>query len=997
MVRWQNIYFAFLGLCFLFVFYDLKTKRTEVGYFSRYLEFKSFPLISLCADLNVTSNDYHAIGNCTNYQNSTNPYVNLVCYVTKLKLTKELIPSQIIEYARSIEMHQMFNVTTDNYAIKRSSIYLNNMHICMTFKIDESKTLNNTNNITKINTTLPSPFKYEEQINSIRWDQIDYLNPSTFVVKPKFTAFILNKYHVSAKLFVVSDKELSYLFSLYKFLQYCNPKNLQCNAGQLVVTKTFYTKLQHPYTTDCFFYDKANFDFTVNPVYSRVACISECLKSVFPKFSYLYTKKDDYPLNRSKAQSFNQRECHSKCSKDDCVRTFHYTSNWRNLSTSKPLIKVIFLNNQYQIVTYSTMSQLTYLLQLTSYLCLIYNNNLIVQIIIIYKELVRHLIKISFTRKLGNLLGKEQISIRIYFLSVNLAIFLLFKTLDGVIKENKNQNDNSFMSYTDYPLNYTHILVTICFPLNHILKNEFKEVFLNKFDSYKNNEKMSEHDHLKLNDLLLNRFTINELNNLTKEASDLIKARIAFNDLHGEDIRNNKKIVFQPSFRLLNQTHRVLNVTLYSKCFVYNVSKVELPIQRLFRMSSAIFQILHNHEFSHFTITEKNQYPTFQDVKLFTDCNIQRILDKSYEKESCKMYRQKIDGCERRNRCVEKCIKKSYAQKFKRIPFNVVYGLDERIRDVNGLEVERVDPFVDQNPKLKQIEQFCAEKFRLKDCEFANYINLHSCTNEDFRFNEIKIRLYLPSLVALDVNRWTFSEYFNQTTTMLTVLFGFSMPGILRFIFKCIRIIFKMNLNSINKFRPVIRALLFLFMVYNFGTILNRVIGDKDLLPYSAYRAFDSFSLPRVTTCVKYNYTEIENRFEKVKLNGLLLDELTSHITIDKLYRKIAIYSKDLQPVTVDVKKLTSNRKHEYHNLSFRHFYFQNYKCFLMKIDIVYDTNNYDLFYLDDMIKMYLNYDAPIERMTYSLSPQNTINFNEINDIKLNCLHLISFESYFVS
>lgn len=995
MVRWQNIWLLLLGLNLWFIFEDLTDHKNDVAFLSKYEKMVTVPQISMCVSMHVSRNPYSSVQNCENID-SSNPYADFVCHVSK---QDTIIPTKIIKYARSIRIHRMFNVTSNEYEFKASSIYMNKFHLCITYETNESLRLNISENQTE------TKLDYDNLIKTIDWNDVDYLRTSTYVPEIKMVAQIFNVYNVSAYLYIDSSNSRAYSFSLHKFFQHCNPKDSICNSGQIVLSMTNYTKLKYPYKTNCFDYERAKFNFTKNNINSKVSCLIECRKLFNPKLNYLYTENDNYELkdeNSTTPNSSYTSYCRKLCAGTDCVKIFYYSISWRSLSTSLPIIKLILSDVQYEITTYPVTSQLSYLLQFTSFLCLFYNNNLIAQIMKFHKESTNHLNTFEYGKHLGNSLKKEFVILRIYGVALLLSIILFYNMTDIVIKENQDQTDLSYMAYMDYPINYTHILVTICFPIIEILKDE-KRIHADFYDSLNRtdqklngtNQKLSEYDILKLNDRLLKEFTLNRLNEITKNESELISATFVYNHLSLRSIKSNGVVSFQPTFRLMNQTKNMVNLTLYGKCFSYNVSRSEYPIQRIFRMSIAYFKILNGHFFSHFVITENDQLPTFIHHKLFTICHLHKLVYKGYKSSTCENYRKSKDGCSSRNECINECIKHGYAKRFRKIPFMIANRLDEKIVDRYGLQVDRVEPYIDQNPEIDIIAKKCWTKFNLTDCVLYTYVNQNSCAKEEFVFNSIRIRLYLPVCREVSMNRWSIVEFANILLTILTVLFGFSAPSILIFILKCVRLIFKIRLSHLKKFEPFIRALLFLWMLHTFDLILLRALSNTPL-PNTAYEAFENFHLPRVTTCVSYNFSNITETFkrENKTLTGHILNELTANITIDKLYDRIVFYSENLTTLTINTEQLVKSPNLFVNILSYETFYFQNFKCFNLKLEIFYNASNQKLYEIDDMIRIYLNPNAPIKRMLFSLSPPDTINFNELNTIKNNSINLFSYERY---
>ena len=109
-------------------------------------------------------------------------------------------------------------------------------------------------------------------------------------------------------------------------------------------------------------------------------------------------------------------------------------------------------------------------------------------------------------------------------------------------------------------------------------------------------------------------------------------------------------------------------------------------------------------------------------------------------------------------------------------------------------------------------------------------------------------------------------------------------------------------------------------------------------------------------------------------------------------------YTRNLTEQTISGKEMVEKDEDKPdEDISYEVFFFQKYKCFNIELGITYDTNNPKLFYIDDMIRLYVGNDAPIGQMFYSLSPPNTINFNQLNRFFESCLHLNIFESYYVS
>jgi len=276
MARWQNIWILFLGLNFLIVLDNLNDQKTDVSYFSTFSLIDTLPMISACVPLKE---------NFVDCKEDSDPYSKLLCFVSRMS-KKGVIPSEVIKYAVSLDIHRMFNVNAINYDLKRSSIYINNFHICMAYDILKKPNLNSTNEEKK-----QTLFKYDQQIYKIDQRKKDFLLSESKSEYIKMIITVENVYKVSVKLFVLANKEVGYSFSLYKFYQHCSRKaNIQpqCNAGQIEVSNTIYQRKKAPYKTDCKEYLGEKFKFNKSKIFNRVSCLSECRKSIFTDKLFLH-------------------------------------------------------------------------------------------------------------------------------------------------------------------------------------------------------------------------------------------------------------------------------------------------------------------------------------------------------------------------------------------------------------------------------------------------------------------------------------------------------------------------------------------------------------------------------------------------------------------------------------------------------------------------------------------------------------------------------------
>lgn len=998
MFNWQKFWLILIGIGCIGTFFRLTVEKNFVSFYSRFTESKDYPSFSMCIPLNITTHDYPLVDHCKSVEKQLNPYVRLICFVSKLK---QLIPAEIIKYAKTLNVHEMFDITVSNHALKQSSIYMNDFHLCISYEVFCLKNVSHKVEEDYEDLELNAKhLSYNRQFDEIKYDEVEFLRSGTWTPRISLTMSIVNKFKVTSKLFIYPTSEIGYYFSLYKFNQFCSAKPFNesvCNSGQLIVSRTNYTRLPEPYVTDCFDYTKTNFNFTKNRIFSRVSCLEECRKSIFRSNRSYYSEIDDKELGKRSGIKYNQTFCLSKCKRPDCSQNFYYVNSWKSLSLSAEtgLIKVIFLSFQYDIIAYVKTSFSSYILQMASYLCLVLNNNLIVQILKLHKELVCKLLAFDLTKSLGKLFDTEFVYVRLHFIAFLLALLISFKMFSNYMNEMDNKI-NGYISFIHYPTNYTHIIITICFPIIEILRKP--EEIESRF-GYSNQTDLKD-SVIKLNNDILNTFTFNELISMTKNETELIKAEIIFNNLRKTEINTKILTSLLPTSRLIVLPDHILNLTLYAKCFSYNVAFNEFTFQRIFRMTSVRFLML-NEYFSHFTITENNRFPNFRDHKLFASCNLHRMVKKIENfTTDCRNYDTYYQNlkCTNRYECIDNCIKWEYAGQFKKIPFTSIYREGELIKDKNGNSVLRTETFTSQHNLIyREIKEMCEKKFRAEECERGDYVNVQSCSEEDFYFRIILIKLYLSSLVELKKDKYSFWEIFNQVTTLLSVLFGFSVPSIFKYLIKSVILVFKTNINS-KRLKRKIRAFLFIVMCYNFNQILTRA-SENNPVPNTLYSAFDTFRLPRVTTCATYDFNKIYDNYNRLNKNltGYDLDKETENIQIEKIYKRISFYSLSLEKIDLEFKDLVKNQSFKSFNISFNRFYFHDFKCFNIHINISYETANKHLFFIDDIMRLYLTNSAPVGGLYYSLSPENTINFNELNNIYQNYIHLISFEAYEVS
>ena len=322
-------------------------------------------------------------------------------------------------------------------------------------------------------------------------------------------------------------------------------------------------------------------------------------------------------------------------------------------------------------------------------------------------------------------------------------------------------------------------------------------------------------------------------------------------------------------------------------------------------------------------------------------------------------YRER--NCTSRPNCVERCTHRKFINRHR----NISVGTSDHPLVIDRIffsdkEWAIAHPTEDKEA-YESILSECQNKFsaakQCKTVKYMPYFNLHQDTVKELSFD-----LYYD-LVRSDEEQPSGYELLLDILNIQSILFGLTVLKLLKILRRFIQIKLKLNGGKVTTL--IIYLLCSVGFVWHVYHIFDVIINGE--LTFSQHYTVAPFIvMPEMVFCF-----EIDRRLvdENHKLTGAYLEQVTSHLTPEKIFKSIRYLNE-------------SNRWADFRSVET--FFFVASKCFSIALNITYPHRNF-LFYIRNIVlKIYFNrkfieqINEEKKKILFFTKTEGTLYFNKV-------------------
>ena len=347
-----------------------------------------------------------------------------------------------------------------------------------------------------------------------------------------------------------------------------------------------------------------------------------------------------------------------------------------------------------------------------------------------------------------------------------------------------------------------------------------------------------------------------------------------------------------------------------------------------------------------------------------------RIVKRLKSRGGCIDYKEKYTNCTGRQNCVERCIVKKFMKMYNRIPsfLNPIVdrdwfsAIEWNTTKLMILQYKHFDSFLNMIKQCLQeipAEEPCLEiKFENK---FGKTVKLDKSIGEaekiDLRFDVVRSveAILSPYKLALDLGN------------LQSIFFGFTVFSILQMTGSFVQRVLKVRKNKL--------VLIIVYLLCSIGANWNTVrifdvIVNGELVPTEYYELARQAQMPSLVFCFSIDQKLIDADH---RLTGNYLEELTRQMTAESQFVNISYLDQSNEWILFDHSRV-------------ERFFLLDMKCFRIKVNHVYDRNQFYLKMENQVLKANISKTTPSHRQLndfyFMTKNEETAEFSKI--VKLN-------------
>lgn len=665
--------------------------------------------------------------------------------------------------------------------------------------------------------------------------------------------------------------------------------------------------------------------------YSRFHCLNDCFKSKNRLAKYYYSGDEtgepvllnyqddlsDYP-GENRSIMVQEKGCFKQCKTDAC-RLSHFVLSNHEIYTLKTAKRTVYLKSR-TFQAHRIIDRSNFWLQQIGLVCLLVGCSVrqlsfklakAVNTIIRQKHPIRQENPIRRKTPTGRdyvfLKGPIRCPIKMPFLKVTILMVCLFCSaylytqmiLDYKARQSKPVRKEITMRLMQPET--VHLIVCV----------HFRDILPGKGLSY------------------LDGLTLSQLETLTElKSSDLVEA-ISLNYQNKLTPAHWRLVNTSTIFRFKERCYKLEIYPVFSEPryqMVLSISKLSVKLKK----SAALFLLVQNEQFS------LDSY-FLQLVYNFYKVEIKRSEPKCVHYEQ--LYSRLYPNCNSRKSCIDTCINRLSVKTHGRLTSWILRWVAHK-NHFSESEWKRLTvkhDFAD----YKNLRTVCEEE--IVNNASCNEVRFEQGTEIDYDSSErFNIELYYEVIRLIEeVPCWSLITL--DILNVQTIFYGLNVLTILRMLHCFARTKFKLtNARLANRL-----ALIFLLCLTGFAchtlNILSQTLND-DLTYSQHYQIADVKRMPTIVLC--YNYPLIDR---KRRLTGRYLNELTSNLRPDTVFRNISYLDEQSEWITLE-----SNFKGR--NFEIETFFFLSRKCFGLKLNLSYRNDQFYFSFDRMVLKVYFNH-----------------------------------------
>lgn len=660
-----------------------------------------------------------------------------------------------------------------------------------------------------------------------------------------------------------------------------------------------------------------------------------CLKNCFKKSTSLdvYFDFDDYDkkidLNTIFNKDYNSSNsyivfCLNKCKSEDC-----YWETHNSITLNSVIINVTKVQNS-QLLIETEPILLEFWTNFFGLVTLFTGTSLFQSLPILLKYVSKFVNKEEFIKRYILYIKFTLIVFSLIFL-INRGIILLEEHYESLEEPSKTIN----LNFSIEPSNYS---VVICIPIQFLIRNA---QILNEDNDQS----------------ILRTKTFGEIEKLTNDGLEKVVNNIYLKYGSEKRIQNykvSKKVIFRNSSTYLQYDTLVYHL---QRCFYI---KPDLQMPR-YETMMAIANLL---------IEFKNEFYELFIIGAHLDLSSD---DLSYHESQFKITKfSKIRSlnctdyfankvCTSRQKCIERCILKLFFKKYSKIPTSAKIIVKDNFHDLEREPAEiklnisgRIESKIEESYFSMQfdseIEKKCAIMFKDRDCITIKFPpSFKKGTSKESKL-EREIEFYHEKETETEISS-TFMSAFLTIVNLESILFGSNIPSTMLILFSILKSFFKL------KWRSTYKYLIFLTCIIGFSVHLFFIFHEiiiEVLVDAGSFERKDKLQLPSLVFCFsifQFNRDELDENYLQ---SGEYLDRFTKNLTFNKIFDKILYYDKS-KFVNLNLTLVNETENNLAKIVDLDYFYFNNLKCFKIKVIIDYDEE--DFYFKKDVysVKLFFN------------------------------------------
>ena len=558
--------------------------------------------------------------------------------------------------------------------------------------------------------------------------------------------------------------------------------------------------------------------------YSKFKCLYDCLKEKDKKSIYFYEFEvpEFFNLTNEEINKTDKLRCYKKCKQESCNLEYFLSNTLVYISKEEEKDPDTIENNLYLELYYS-MGNLDFCLQFIGLIVLFFNLSISENVSGILNLLIS---KAAFYQrfKLRKYYPKAK------FLISTICLFFFVQICYYKIDEYRQYfKEPQISAISTYSNKTEKLSIILCIPVQIILRRK-KIVRIGKLG-------------LKVDNEMLNNYTFNQLENLTKSSLNefLVKSFLTYGGKEKDiELKRSEKVYFKKcafyETKLTGDYFSIcsrLEFYLKEKRYESLLTITKLVLKKDEKFSNFVFKI--------YIIKQEKPFlsDSFEYTRNFQISKSKFRKIESSTKSNCRNYNQKSHlNCKTRRECTDKCIREQYFKKHLKLTTIVVIDKDE-------LESYLLPNLHFSNEEDRNISDSCEKLYAKQDCEITYF-------NESYKQNpkseeDIVINLYNETFAVKEVEP-NFGNLLLSILNLESVLFGSNVTKLLLLFFSVLKVIFKIKWYS--WFRHLVFIICLSGFIFHFFTIFTSIIQGS-LSETSYHVKTDRLEWPELVFCLK--------------------------------------------------------------------------------------------------------------------------------------------------